>query len=248
MEDKEIKVYSPFHSITKKELIKKYLVGANEEGRNMLLKTFSCYFSDLEAMTGDGHCLKCKACLRRWLYLEYFNMHWYFAPAISAASQHYPPPLYGRFINRELMINEYRRVVSADADFTLDRVDITRTVLERYLVDNELERAKRVNRYCWDIDGTICEKREPYEPGWYEIATPYEENISVMRTLHEMGHEIVIHTARPEEDRVVTETWLEKHNVPYDIIRFDKPRYDYIVDDRAIRPEVVEGLLSTLLD
>lgn len=99
----------------------------------------------------------------------------------------------------------------------------------------------------FDLDNTITiEKSE----------TPYSDkkpNIEFIKKMHEykeQGFSIVLHTARRmktcrnNEGEVIanigrtTLEWLQKHNVPFDGIKFGKPYAEngFYIDDKAIRP------------
>lgn len=62
MEDRNIKVHSPFWNTTKEEIVNLFLssYGSEED----LLKTISCYSSDI---TDDNYCGKCPSCFRKWV-------------------------------------------------------------------------------------------------------------------------------------------------------------------------------------
>ena len=103
-----------------------------------------------------------------------------------------------------------------------------------------------------DLDGTICE--QTYNNS-YEFAKPHEDVIEKLRTLYNKGWNITIHTARgmrtcsgdveevERRYRLMTETWLIKHDVPFHRLVFGKPPGDYYVDDRGMSPnEFVDDL------
>lgn len=92
-----------------------------------------------------------------------------------------------------------------------------------------------------DIDGTLCEERERW---WeYDLCEPLKGSKSVLDHLRSLGHTIVLFTARFEEDRSVTEAWLQKHNYPFDRIVFGKPRADMYIDNLSTRMEDLIKLL-----
>ena len=98
-----------------------------------------------------------------------------------------------------------------------------------------------------DLDGTICHIRE--EGQSYADVKPIGGAISALCHWHELGHEIVIMTARHmgscdgDASKVVarvgkvTLDWLEMHGIPFDEIHFGKPNTDIYIDDRCIRFE-----------
>ena len=89
--------------------------------------------------------------------------------------------------------------------------------------------------YVFDIDGTLCKEQEEW---WkYDQAVPILENILKLNLLHGQGHQIIIHTARFEEDYKVTMQWLKKHGVKFHSLVMGKPRGEVYVDSNALRPE-----------
>ena len=87
--------------------------------------------------------------------------------------------------------------------------------------------------YAVDIDGTLCVETNRW---WeYDVAAPIQEAIHKVNALFGQGHKIIIHTARPEKDREVTEEWLDKHKVRYHRLVMDKYRADIYIDNAAKR-------------
>lgn len=96
-----------------------------------------------------------------------------------------------------------------------------------------------------DLDGTICAIRQ--EGQSYADVLPTPGAVGTLRHWHELGHEIVIMTARHmktcdgDASKVVarigkiTLDWLERFGIPYDEIHFGKPNTDIYIDDRCIR-------------
>ena len=65
-----------------------------------------------------------------------------------------------------------------------------------------------------------------------------------MRKISESGHKIIIYTSRlSNEVKGVTVEWLNRYNVPYDAIHFDKPLYDFMLDDRSVSVDDLKGLI-----
>jgi uncharacterized HAD superfamily protein len=89
-----------------------------------------------------------------------------------------------------------------------------------------------VKNFIIDIDGTICDDI-PNEESW-RMATALElpgAKDSINRW-YDNGHIITFFTARTEEHRQVTETWLNEHGFNYHALIMDKPRGgNYIVID-----------------
>lgn len=85
-----------------------------------------------------------------------------------------------------------------------------------------------------DIDGVICTD----EKGEYTKVKPIQKNINLINKLYCDGNKIIIWTARGrttgKDWRELTEKQLANLGVKYDILSFDKPYYDLLLDDKAI--------------
>lgn len=91
--------------------------------------------------------------------------------------------------------------------------------------------------YYVDIDQTIC--RTPGDQ--YELAEPIPERIAVVNRLYDAGHRVVYWTARGatkprgEHARLMALTrkqlgaWGCRHHE----CKFDKPFYDFFIEDKA---------------
>ena len=112
-------------------------------------------------------------------------------------------------------------------------------------------------RICIDLDGTICELRQPGET--YADVKPKAGAREFIKMLHENGHTVIIHTARNMQTQghnvgrviknvgKVTLDWLEDNHIEYDEIFFGKPNADITIDDRCIRFEDWSALSLGLL-
>jgi capsule biosynthesis phosphatase len=99
-------------------------------------------------------------------------------------------------------------------------------------------------RICFDLDGTLV--TEPIIERDYSTVLPIIKNIQYLQYLKNLGHYIIIHTARRMKTHnsntgklikdigLVTLNTLEKFEIPYDEIYFGKPWADYYIDDKAI--------------
>lgn len=83
-----------------------------------------------------------------------------------------------------------------------------------------------------DLDGTICSEHKQFSRS---LAAPMESAIDSLKALREMGHIIIIYSARTWEEYEMTVDWLLRHEVPFDQLILGKPQGDYWIDDRAIR-------------
>ena len=90
-----------------------------------------------------------------------------------------------------------------------------------------------IMKYVFDIDNTICTHEDNYEN-----AKPLIDNINKLNRLYDGGHIIWLQTARGTETGIdwhdVTETQLDRWNVKYHKLLFDKPSADFYVDDKGI--------------
>lgn len=81
-----------------------------------------------------------------------------------------------------------------------------------------------VKNYLIDIDGTITEDVPNEEPERMSTCQPYNGARDVLNKWYNEGHIITLFTSRKEENRIVTEAWLEKHGFKYHGLLMNKPR------------------------
>lgn len=85
-----------------------------------------------------------------------------------------------------------------------------------------------------DIDGVICTD----ENGRYHLAKPIQKNIDKIRKLYEAGHEIILWTGRGSETKIdwkaITFQQIMKWRVAHHELRFGKPGFDILIDDRSV--------------
>ena len=98
-------------------------------------------------------------------------------------------------------------------------------------------------RFCFDLDNTLFKYRLPNEG--YSNVKPINEVLNILKALKNLGHTIIIYTARGMSTakqnqgsslkRVGKDTFdvLDKFEVPYDEIYFGKPNADVYIDDKA---------------
>jgi len=90
--------------------------------------------------------------------------------------------------------------------------------------------------YCVDIDGVLTIETEGYTAKDFSKRTPNLKAINFVKDLFLKGHRIILFTARKSTDKGVveaTKAWLEKHDVLYHELCFDKPIADIYIDDKA---------------
>ena len=91
--------------------------------------------------------------------------------------------------------------------------------------------------YLIDIDGTIGEDVPNEEPERMSKADYYPDALKTVNKWYSEGHVITFFTARTEEHRQVTESWLDKCGFLYHGLLMDKPRggnYHWI-DNHIVR-------------
>lgn len=91
-------------------------------------------------------------------------------------------------------------------------------------------------RYCFDLDGTICET--PLDKD-YTKSTPIHKAVVHIQRLKGHGHYIIIDTARGASSGIdwydYTKECLDNWGVPFDELRVGKkPNADIFIDDKAI--------------
>jgi len=88
-----------------------------------------------------------------------------------------------------------------------------------------------------DLDNTLCEPvSSSQNVGECYDRKPKEYMVKIVRELKKRGCKIVIFTHRHPVTRHATEYWLKKHNIPFDELAMDKPKYDLLIDDKSYPP------------
>lgn len=83
-----------------------------------------------------------------------------------------------------------------------------------------------------DIDGVLAIEQHNL---------PLEERLIIdgtqdaIKLLQQNGYKIVLCTSRSRSQKGATIKWLEKCNIPFDDIIFEKPRGSLYIDDRGYR-------------
>ena len=86
---------------------------------------------------------------------------------------------------------------------------------------------------CVDIDGVIARETKGFGKDYYPKRTPNTYTIETLQDYHRRGFKIILYSARYQEDKEMTESWLKKHKVPYDELILGKPQAEFYADDRA---------------
>jgi hypothetical protein len=87
--------------------------------------------------------------------------------------------------------------------------------------------------FCFDIDNTLCGPISSQVD--YSEVEPIKEMISFVNELYNKGHIIYLYTGRHTMQALVTNKWLEEHQVKYHHLYLGKPVADVYIDDLAIR-------------
>ena len=111
-------------------------------------------------------------------------------------------------------------------------------------------------KYCFDLDGTICEVKSTGQS--YEDVQPLPGAVETLKRLRDQGHYIIILTARNmatydnnlgkviANQAPIVIDWLKRHEVPYDELLFGKPNADFFIDDKAVQFKSWDTLNKTL--
>lgn len=103
---------------------------------------------------------------------------------------------------------------------------------------------KQKLRICFDLDNTLVSFPEIKND--YSTVRPIVQNIRICQHLKQLGHTIIIYTARRMKTHhgnvgeciadigMLTLQTLKDFNIPFDEIVFGKPYADYYIDDLAI--------------
>lgn len=81
-----------------------------------------------------------------------------------------------------------------------------------------------------DIDGTITNETEGHD---YSKRTPRLDVIRLINSYYYSGCIITYYTSRYSCDEKITKEWFIKYGVCYNTIIFDKPSWDFLIDDKA---------------
>ena len=118
-------------------------------------------------------------------------------------------------------------------------------------------------KYCFDLDGTICDtplRPDDNKPGYLE-STPYPFMVDQVNRLFDEGHKIIIMTARGRGSGIdwtqLTIEQLDRWGVKYHELEpmFHKPTADLFIDDKGINVEEwkktvppVKGIIAGAFD
>lgn len=105
-----------------------------------------------------------------------------------------------------------------------------------------MKKKRRLNdmSLVFDLDGVVAtgtvENIYSDKAGWaYEKCIPVQKVVDLIRRLYIEGFKIIFNTSRPIIDEEKTIFWLEKHSIPFDELRMEKPYGELYVDDKGFR-------------
>lgn len=140
----------------------------------------------------------------------------------------------------DLMIDKKEQILSYEV-FNFNCIG---TPLQLKIYSNKNKSESKKLRLCFDFDNTLVSY--PIKSGDYSSVNPIKKNIEFVRELYELGHTIIIYTARRMKTHsgnlgkvtadiaAVTLNTLNELNIPYHEIYFGKPFADYYIDDLAL--------------
>lgn len=93
-----------------------------------------------------------------------------------------------------------------------------------------------LTNYIVDIDGVVCEDIPNEEPERMVTASEIPGTKEMINRWYDEGNIITFFTARTEDLRAVTVTWLKEHGFKFHHIIFGKPRGGsyHFIDDKPI--------------
>ena len=151
--------------------------------------------------------------------------------------------LYTSYVYKE-MLNDGVKIYGQ----LLNSFNCVGTPLQLQIYCNKNKTNSESLRICFDLDNTLVSY--PKTPGDYSSVEPINKNINFLRLLKELGHTIIIYTARrmkthngnvgaviSDIGRVTFDT-LDKFDIPYDEIYFGKPYAHFYIDDLAVNPYI----------
>jgi hypothetical protein len=100
--------------------------------------------------------------------------------------------------------------------------------------------------FAFDLDGVIAQLAPEND---YTKAEPYAPGVAIVNRLYELGHRIVIYTARGSQTGLdwadTTREQLAHWGVHHHELRFGKPAADYYVDDRMMSLAALQSWLAS---
>jgi uncharacterized HAD superfamily protein len=127
-------------------------------------------------------------------------------------------------------------------------MELKETIVDGKKVSPLLDQS--IKNYLVDIDGTVGEDIPNEEAHRMLDAEVYPDAIEIINEWYNQGHIITFFTSRVEEQRKVTEQWLQKHGFKYHGLLMGKPRggnYHWI-DNHIVRATRFKGKFTNLVN
>lgn len=96
---------------------------------------------------------------------------------------------------------------------------------------------KKSENFIIDIDRTLFYTGFDSKKDKYYITSVNYPVLKKVNKLFDNGHEIIIWTGRHWNRLTETKNQLDEYGVKYTTLLMGKPPVDFIVDDRAVRPD-----------
>lgn len=94
-----------------------------------------------------------------------------------------------------------------------------------------------LNAIFVDLDQTLSNTKLNEQTGHYDLGEAFDDVAEAVSDQFFKGREIVIFTARPEEEWDEVRDWLDHQAVPYHRVSNVKEPALFYVDDHAMRPD-----------
>jgi len=151
-------------------------------------------------------------------------------------------------LDKELYIScVYEEMLKDNFNITGTQVDsfnCVGTPLQLKVYCNKNKNKANNLKICFDLDNTLV--THPVISGDYTSVLPIQRNIDFLKFLKQLGHTIIIYTARrmrthngnvgaivADVGKITIDT-LDKFSIPYDELHFGKPYAQFYIDDLAV--------------
>ena len=122
-----------------------------------------------------------------------------------------------------------------DIDFASDFEQASSEMVHALYMDGESK------VFCFDIDGVIASITPEND---YRQSQPLRDNIALINRLYQLGHTIVLNTARGYVTKIdwkeTTEQQMKDWGLNYHQLMFTKPAADFYIDDKSIGLELLQ--------
>eukprot|EP00742_Colponemidia_sp_Colp-10_P003597 GILJ01003829.1.p1 GENE.GILJ01003829.1~~GILJ01003829.1.p1 ORF type:complete len:812 (+),score=126.85 GILJ01003829.1:47-2437(+) len=88
-------------------------------------------------------------------------------------------------------------------------------------------------KVVFDFDNTLFT-----EDGTTDALVPVDHVVDLVRKFNQGGAHITVQTERTEDSYPSVRELLNRYQIPFDVLRFDKPQADLFIDDMAVNPYI----------